>query len=205
MRKTVFIIGSLVLAAGQVFAQNLLVNPGFDDPDQLQGWTCTMTDGQATWSADDRLGSPDSGSMEHNVAATSNNQTMRCHQCVPVSELWTFAASARYLWPDDNDVSQLGTTRLSFDFFSDASCTAYISSGDVAVGQPILDTWLHLRSNEAAAPAGAMSAMMYVYTWQNLADEPVRARLDDLDFSTTTIFLDGFESGDTTAWSNTIP
>ena len=50
-----------------------------------------------------------------------------------------------------------------------------------------------------------MSAKVFVFTWQDLANEPVRARLDDLEFSTTTLFRDGFETGDLTEWSGSVP
>ncbi len=64
---------------------------------------------------------------------------------------------------------------------------------------------IYLESDESIAPTGALSAMVYVFTWQNLTGQPVRARLDDLDFSTTTLFRDGFESGGTGEWSSAVP
>jgi len=194
-----------LVTAGPAMAQNLLVNPGFDVPDQLTGWICTTSHGVATWSPDDRLGSPISGSMQNDVTATEDNRNVRCSQCVPVNEQFGYIASTWFFWPDDPDVSQQGSTRISFAFYSDANCTVFAGDGDVESKSPILDTWLHLESEEVVAPIGAVAAKVFVFTWQNNANQPVRARLDDLDFSTTTIFRDGFESGDTTAWSNTVP
>jgi len=39
---------------------------------------------------------------------------------------------------------------------------------------------------------------VYVYTFQEVAFQPVRARIDDLDFSVAVLFRDGFETGDLT-------
>ncbi len=186
-------------------AQNLLVNPGFDLADQLDGWICTTTDGTATWSSLDRQTSAVSGSMQHDVLALADNGKVRCSQCVAIDELWSYAMSAWYFWPSDPDVTQLGTTRLSFLFFAEPDCTSPSGNGPVDVGHPALDTWTELRSGEAEAPAGSVAAMVHVFTWQNFADQPVRARLDDLAFFATTLFRDGFENGDLTGWSSSTP
>jgi len=205
MVRSTIIVAIAVVIAVPTLAQNLLVNPGFDVPDQLTGWTCRTTYGTALWSPEDLLGSVGSGSMEHEVSATSDNQSVRCSQCVPVEEFWDYVASAWFFWPDDPDVSQLGSTRISFQFYSDANCTTTLPAGEVQVGYPILDTWLHLVSDTVTAPAGATSAGVYVFTWQTTGNQPVRARLDDIVFSDTALFRDGFESGDVDGWSSAVP
>ena len=110
----------LCVIAGPAMAQNLLVNPGFDATDQLSGWTCTTTNGVATWSPDDRLDSPTSGSIQHDVTATADNRHVRCSQCVPVNEQFGYLASTWFFWPDDSDVSQQGSTRISIVFYTNA-------------------------------------------------------------------------------------
>ena len=207
LRKTL-IVGSLLMAAGSVFAQNLLVNPGFDNSDLLAGWTCDETSGVASWNSHDSLGSSGSGSMQHDVAAPYINATVKCSQCVPVSELWTYVVSGWHFWPDDIDVEQIGSVRWSLKFYSDTDCTSMLGFVPATSGSrpPLaLETWHHLVSDEFMAPAGSLSARVGVLTWQNNADESVRARLDDLDFSTTTVFRDGFETGNLTAWSASGP
>jgi len=208
LRKTL-IIGLLLIASGSVFAQNLMVNPGFDNADLLTGWTCDETSGAASWSLLDSLGSLDSGSMEHNVAAPYNNATVKCSQCVPVSELWTYVMSGWHFWPDAA-VEQNGSVRWSLVFYSDTDCTpsSILGYPSATIGSrpPLaLDTWHHLVSDEFMAPAGSLSAGIGVITWQNIADEAVRTHLDDLDFSTTTLFRDGFETGDLSEWSASAP
>ena len=205
MVRSTIVISIAIMITSPALAQNLLVNPGFDVPDQLNGWTCTTTDGIAYWSPDDRLGSAGSGSMEHEVSGTSDDDRVRCSQCVPIDEYLPYVASAWFFWPDDPDVSQVGSTRITFQFYSETDCSVPLSGGVGRVGYPILDTWLHLVTVELTAPTGAMSAGVFVFTWQDLANEPVRARLDDIDFSTTSLFRDGFESGDVDAWSFSTP
>lgn len=188
-----------------VVAQNLLVNPGFDDPDQLNGWICVTDDGIAVWSTEDHEGSPGSGSMEHEVSAASDDKWVRCSQCVPARQYWPYVGSAWYYWPDDPDVSQNGKTVITISFFSDVDCTDSLSGGGGSNAFPVLDTWVQKTTPEFVAPAGAMSAGFYVFTWQYTAGQPVRARLDDLVFSPMVLFWDDFESGGTGAWYATIP
>ncbi len=116
-----------------------------------------------------------------------------------------YIASAWYYWPDDPDVSQQGTTRFSFWFYESAGCMGTSMAGPTETLDPVLDTWTHVQTEFTAAPTGFQSALVFIGTWQNVADEPVRARLDDLDFSTTTLFRDDFESGGTGAWTTTFP
>ncbi len=91
-------------------------------------------------------------------------------------------------------------------FYSNIDCTSSTGVSTVKIGNhPSLETWYQLFSAEITAPAGTSSALVIVATWQNLGDHWVRARLDDLDFSTTTLFRDDFESGGTGAWATTFP
>jgi len=186
-----------------ITAQNLLVNPGFDFADQIAGWTCVGNDGMVTWSPLDRMGSGASGSLQVDIAGTETNASLTCNQCVPVNEFNSYAASTWINWPDDIDVTQDGTSRIRIGFYSDAGCTTSIEWGPISFayypGQP-LGTWIHFSTAESIAPAGSVAARLFITTWQDLANEPVRVRIDDFDFRTTTIFHDGFESGGTTAW-----
>lgn len=205
MSRLTVAISIALAATSPVAAQNLLVNPGFDDPDQLDGWTCTTTDGIAVWSPEDRQSSAGSGSMEHEVSATTDDRWVRCSQCVPARQYWSYVGSAWYYWPDDPDVSQDGKTTITFSFYGDTDCTVPLVGGGGGNGFPVLDTWVQKVTPELVAPAGAMSARFYVFTWQYTANQPVRARLDDLVFAPTVLFWDDFESGGTGVWSATHP
>jgi len=206
MLRRTLIVGSLLMAGGSVFAQNLLVNPGFDDVDQLTGWACDSTMGQPVWHPHDILGLQGSGSMEHNVFGIMDSMNVNCRQCVPVSELWTYVMSGWYFWPDDPALTQVGSSIWSIKFFSDTLCNSYLGVQTTKwVQNPALDTWRQLVTDEVMAPAGSMSAEVYVYTFQEAAFQPVRARIDDLDFSVAALFQDGFESGDLSEWSAATP
>ena len=90
MVRSTLCLAIAVIVTAPVSAQNLLDNPGFDVPDQLTGWTCTTTSGVASWSTEDRMGSPTSGSMQHDVSADVDDQWLRCSQCVPVGGFIVF-------------------------------------------------------------------------------------------------------------------
>ena len=175
-------IAFVVLSTTIAGAQNLLVNPGFDQASQLTGWSCTSTYGTATWSSDDRSGAPGSGSVQHDMDNSTNNRSMWCAQCVPVNGGWEYVASGWY--------------------YEDVGCTGTNFIGPNEIVSPVPDTWTAVSTDVSAAPVGYQSAIVYFISWQNLAGEPIRVRLDDLDFSAHgLIFDDGFESGDTTAWN----
>ena len=206
MARSTVIVAIAVLIVSSTSAQNLLTNPGFDVADQLIGWSCSSTDGLATWISDDRLGAPTSGAMQHFVNAPLLNGQVACIQCLPVDEFYAYEASAWHYWPDDPDVTQEGTARMSIIFYSAVDCTGSLGVATVKVGYHVaLDTWYQFATDEITAPAGATSARFTVTTWQDVADHWVRTRIDDLDFSTTTLFRDGFESGWVDAWSDSVP
>lgn len=199
----------VLLIAGPAFTQNLLTNPGFDDANQLAGWTCNTIHGDLTWSSEDRSGSTTSGSMQHDLSAAGNNLDLSCSQCVPITELTDYVASMWYFWPDDADVAQDGSARITTVFYADAGCNVVAGYGPFKYGffpgQP-LDTWLQLKTDEGLAPAGSVAALVTVVTWQDLADEPVRARIDDIVLAAVIpIFSDDFESGGIGAWSSSVP
>jgi hypothetical protein len=187
-------------------AQNLLINPDFDDGQQISGWACGNSWGTVTWSTQDLLDDPVSGSIEHYVAALDvNNAVAVCTQCVPVEDLLTYTMSGWAHWPDDPDVDQVGTTRLGFGYYAEPGCNSPLGSNEVVVASPPqLAMWFEIVSDSTAAPAGAASANVMFTTWQNFAGMPVRARIDHLDFSTTGIFVSDFERGDASRWSGVV-
>jgi len=206
MTRLAIALSVVLMITSPVVAQNLLVNPGFDNPDLLNGWTCSTTYGQANWITNDRLGAPTSGAMEHFISAPTINEAVFCIQCIPVDEFYTYVASVWHYWPDDPDVTQVGTVRMGILVYPEAGCTGTLLNSTVNAGyHPALDTWYRFSTDEIVAPAGSVSARFAVSTHQDPADQWVRTRLDDLDFSATTLFRDGFESGGTGAWSSTSP
>ena len=207
MRRVVIVtIVALVLALPAA-AQNLLVNPGLDTADQLDGWICNEVNGTASWNAQDRLDSPTSGSMQHDVTSSSSNRAVWCAQCVAVTAGLDYVASGWFFWPDDPDVSQDGSARASVWFYPNDDCSGTAEIGPTESVSPTLDTWLPISTDVATAPAMVQSAIVFFLTWQNVADQPVRGRFDDLDFrvSSDLVFDDDFETGDTSRWSTVVP
>lgn len=201
MIRAVVAASAAILISFPLAAQNRLVNPGFDEADQLNGWSCFTTQGAVTWSTEDRAISTSSGSMQHDVTSSSSNQKVWCTQCIPVTEFESYIASMWVYWPDDPDVTQVGSPRIEIDYHANTTCDSFLHLGDIQVGYPLYDTWNFLGTNPSTAPAGAQSALLYLFTWQDVANEPVRARIDDVDFQSTAIFHDGFESGNTNTWN----
>jgi len=176
MARSTVIVAIAVLIVSSTSAQNLLTNPGFDVADQLIGWSCSSTDGLATWISDDRLGAPTSGAMQHFVNAPLLNGQVACIQCLPVDEFYAYEASAWHYWPDDPDVTQEGTARMSIIFYSAVDCTGSLGVATVKVGYHVaLDTWYQFATDEITAPAGATSARFTVTTWQDVAGTASKA------------------------------
>jgi len=144
--------------------------------------------------------------MQHDVTSNASNGAVWCAQCVPVLGGLKYVASGWYFWPDDPDVSQVGTARASFWFYPNADCTGTGESGPTETVTPTLDTWSFIITDVTTAPATAQSAIVFYVTWQNDADQPVRGRFDDLDFrNADLLFNDDFETGDLSRWSEVSP
>lgn len=206
MRRVVIVTIVALVLASPAAAQNLLVNPGLDTADQLDGWTCSVVHGDASWNSQDRSQSPTSGSMQQDVTSNANNRDVSCEQCVPILGGLDYIASGWLFWPDDPDVSQLGTARASFWFYSNADCTGTFEAGPTETVTPTLDTWTFISTDITTAPATAQSAFVLYVTWQNFADQPVRGRFDDLEFRDAgPVFSDDFETGDLSRWSDVSP
>jgi len=204
-RVVIVTIAALVLASPAA-AQNILVNPGLDTADQLDGWTCNVIQGDASWNSQDRSQSPTSGSMQQDVTSNANNRDVSCEQCVPVLSGLDYIASGWFFWPDDPDVWQLGTARALFWFYSNADCSGTFEAGSAETVTPTLDTWTFMSTDVVTAPAMAQSAIVLYVTWQDFADQPVRGRFDDLDFRRAfLLFSDDFETGDLSRWSEVSP
>ena len=85
------------------------------------------------------------------------------------------------------------------------SCSGSIST-DVTpnVAGPV-DTWIEVSTGSVAPPTGARSARISLSVNQNAPGGSLSILFDDLLFHEPLFFADGFESGDTALWSNTVP
>lgn len=182
---------------------NLLANGHFD---------CTLTDwvvsetlpGSVNYSTDDIDDSSLSGSAEISVSnATGQPESFALAQCVPVPATQTSALVGQARLAAAPGVF-VGFTE-SCEFFDQAACTGN-SLGVFLNGLVLQDTggdWVPL-AGALSIPDMAASALC-AFQFDSATGEVFDARLDDTVLDTSGIFTDGFESGDTSAWSSTEP
>ncbi len=184
----------ILMTAGSAAAQppNILGNPDFDV--DLSSWT--SEGGTAVWSPEDADGAPDSGSAQLDASLSFSS----LYQCVDVGggEPYQARVNIRYLSPVQDDELRL---RI---FWHDAEkCTIHSIVGLDRRGLiPQNTNWRELALQNLVAPPTAVSA------WVDVVALPSSGlgllHVDDFRLIPGTIFSDGFESGDTSAWSGAI-
>jgi uncharacterized repeat protein (TIGR01451 family) len=183
-------------------ARNLLTNAHFDcDAVGLNGWTVSDPV-EITRSNDDIDGSPISGSAQ--VMQLGVNTIFELGQCVPTTfgMTYDFSGTLRMDTP-----SFLSFTR-GCEFFAGSSCGSPGSGLATKVNIDLLgDTggvWIPLMGT-MEAPVGAESAYCTL-TFTASSGQDFSANLDDLILRPGALmFTDGFESGDVSAWSASVP
>jgi hypothetical protein len=184
---------------------NLLLNGHFDDcPVSLDPWLQvtgapnTIEPGDA--GTDDYQASPFSASarISHSVDDTSS-----LAQCVAVTGGVTYDLESRLRF--DPPLGAAAIFSRTCEFFAGAGCTgaSLATSTDVSLIEDTGGLWLAV-TRPIAVPDGALSALCD-FTFGG--DPSFDVYLDGLRLvgSEVPIFADGFESGDTTAWSSTVP
>ena len=205
MRATVCIAVVLLLMASIPCAQsqNLIDNGDFDA--DVSGWIATGPDLSIEWDPSDYSGSPSSGSL----LATNSHASAAYYaawSCVnSVSEGKSYTLSGWIKKPSGQTAS--GTAKIYWYWRSSPSCggTQTISQSTPSVSDA--DQWTYVSTASEAAPEGAMSAQVVVYISKTTVTPGTsQAYFDGLDFRVKgSIFIDGFESGDTSAWSSAVP
>ncbi len=204
-----------------VDVDNVLVNPNLDD--DLAGWTASSPT-ETSYGPNDADAAPTSGSISVATVATQ----AAVNQCVSVTDDQGFYFAAKG-WIE-SELSSAPSLSAEIRFFSGAGCTGGTLStesvagpsgdsddgqifadgfecGDISVwmgGAPCIagPDWIPM-SSWMATPATAVSAEIRLIVDPG-ASTNFTAYLDDLLFFQM-LFGDGFESGDTSAWSSTIP
>jgi hypothetical protein len=204
-----------------VIVDNLLVNPNFDN--DLSGWTASSPS-EINHGTDDVGAAPTSGSTAI-TNLTGAGHTMSLTQCVPVTSAQAFVLNGRVRMD-----SAAATTSAKVVFYNGAACGGSLlantsipavpgvpgglfcdgfESGDTSAWDPAsgavgcsLGAWEQV-SGMVVAPLGAVSAEVSFVLDAGTSPD-FNANLDDLQFYQM-IFRDGFETGDTSAWSSTVP
>ena len=202
--------GDFVLSFFRADPLNLFENGHFDDcPVTLDPWLVVVTAPNAitpgTPGADDHEASPLSASSRVSHSGSSPSSLA---QCVEVEAGVVYDLGAR--WRFDPPLSAAALLAQTCEFFDAADCTG-VGLGMSSTATLLEDSggaW-EVIAGEVVAPVGALSALCD-FTVQPAGTDPnFDLYLDALSLRTEglsdIIFIDGFESGDTSAWSSTQP
>jgi hypothetical protein len=138
-----------------------LPNPDFNT--SIAGWTANHSGGIAlSWNSRDSRGSSGSGSLLiTNTSPTDGFGYNVFDYCVPVVAGQKYHAGGSFYFPGGQ--SHAGSFAIFLEFFSSADCQTGL------IGQPISpllspepDTWQRLDTQPAAAPAGAVAAIISI-------------------------------------------
>ncbi len=185
----------------RVDARNLLANGYFDC--DLGGWTVSQaTAGEVAWNSADADVASDSGSAEVTNLMPGIDTTFGLSQCVAVPADARLSTSARVRLQAGAGIS-INLVR-SCELFAAPACAS--SLGGPSDGFVLQDTggaWLTL-AREVLTPAGAVSARCR-YLLDTPAGASFLANLDSISLEVIPeIFADGFETGDTSQWTQCV-
>lgn len=176
---------------------NLAPNPAFTD--DISGWV--INNGTWAHTSGDGYGTPAGA-----AAATVESGSAFISQCllldsIPRAEFYFGGGVFKAL----DVVEDYG---MLFRFFSSFDCSGpTLSESFLLVDIQQLNSW-EFFSTAFASPDGANSVASFIGTVAGPATEGSRFLVDSVFLAPPAnlyIFDDGFESGDTSAWSNTVP
>ena len=199
------VIGVCVLALPAPAQDNLLVDPGFDDP-SLASWPPGyVVQGSWLWDALDHSGSSASGSGRLENMYTGTTYTVTAGQCVNgVVAGLPFDAGVYIYFPTGQSATGYDWVQLAV--YPEPDCTGYyidvLDTSEVTQASP--GVWHLSRLTLPTAPGGAASVRFIPSNSKESAGGSLVIHFDDA-FLVLGLFADGFESGDTSAWSATVP
>ncbi len=188
----------------EVLATDLLRNPNFDST--INNWTTLpATPGVVRFDAADSDDWAISGSVL--MEFVSGTPVYGVSQCVQVSDLSNYILGGRV-----RTASPLATDPSAFgqvQYFGSTNCTTLVLGSEVLGGVVAGDTgglWEALPESTQTPPVGARSAYVSFLAVAGAAPS-FATGFDSLNFRVEVglLFADGFESGDTTQWSVSVP
>jgi hypothetical protein len=198
---------ALLLVVGALEAQdNLLVDPSFDDP-TLASWPPDYVV-QATWQWDplDRGGSPTSGSGRFENMYVGATFTVTAKQCVNgLVSGQAFDAGVYVFFPTGQAATGYGWVQLVFYAGPDCGGTHVVTLSTSYVTQESPGVWHLSGTTLPAVPDGASSVRFVISSHKASTGGSLVIHFDDAFLFLGGLFSDGFESGDTSAWSATVP
>lgn len=197
--RLVLLVAAVVAATSPAEAQ--LVNGEFDT--DTSSWT-VGTNATLMWSSDDSDGDPGSGSADITNVSSSSADAIAVRQCGgTVTPGETYRLAGDILVPSGQ--TETGEARFLVQFYSLEQCTGTNLGAFVSPGIPhtTTDVWTE-ETFRVVAPANAASIRvgLSVLKWEDVGT--LAAMFDGLVLAEE-IFVDDFETGDTTMWSSTTP
>ena len=183
--------------------ENLFANGHFDC--DAASWNAVAaTPAEVTWTGgEDADNADDSGSVHFTNLAPGVDTSFQLRQCfaIPPAALFDVSARVRLAAAPGNFI---GFTRRC-EFFSAPACSGSVGVQTAALAlQDTGGTWLTI-AGQPTRPPGAVAARCD-FTFATPTAASFDAWLDSTRFAGTgAIFSDGFESGNTAAWSATVP
>ena len=180
---------------------NVLSNGTFDV--DVAAWTA-VGDATIDWNSMDANDDPGSGSATVTNVATYAT-SMGAYQCSAMLE-----GDREYLLrsmiyvPGGQDATGYGY--VSIRLYDEPDCGGIQVYTDYSslVYTATPDQWLE-SSLSLTAPPDAQSALVWLVVFKNEAPYSLSMAYDNVALFTVEVFADDFESGDTSAWSGTMP
>lgn len=195
-RISLFLCAAL-LFNGLVVAQNMVTNGDFATG--VAGWTQGAI--PLTWDgSSDYQGDPSSGSglILNNAPSVFYAFATQCVASVVAGEIYRLSTWLRV--PPGQTGS--GYATVSIAWYDQSGCGGSWVSGTTTSGSSFSNGWTELPAAVGQAPATAQSALVYVICYKTSSDGELQTSFDHVVFGLNApIFADGFESGNTSAWS----
>ncbi len=176
-------------------AGNLLVDPNFDDG--LNEWDLDSPYGnEISWTDNDNS-THGSGGVEIDPHGGGEGKIYELSQCLDVDEGTPFALSGETMIYG-NALSP--TLKAVARYFRNAGCVDLLETVEAVIAQGSTGgTWIPRAFVSSRAPIDTLSVRVgFVVEGGTTSD--FRVTLDEVAFLVDTLFVDGFETGDTTGW-----
>jgi len=181
-------------------AQNLVVNGGFES--DVGSWVA-LSDSSLAWDPLDADDDPNSGSaLVTNLDPDPVDGTgaVQCIDGLSGEQSYAFSAKARF----PSGQTETGRAYLLIQWRSSPGCTGDVGISESSlVSSSVPDIWL-TTSNVVVSPTATQSARLRLSVLKNAAGGSLDAYFDHVRLEPA-VFGDGFESGDVTAWSSSVP
>ena len=147
--------------------------------------------------------------IDHPATNPLGNSKVFCTQCVPLGSAPRVRLVAGAMFADDPGFFLDGSARIQIGFSDDAGCANVLEYSDLGIlhiPPTPADEWWSVSTGWLLVPPTATHAQAILVSWADTYQEPLRLYFDALNLDVgVTIFEDGFESNDVTAWSARYP